>query len=296
MGGIFCQFTVGRAGAGDANARYITRQTATGKHEQSLLLHNYPEHLRSGDYDQQRCKIVEYNRQQEQDELARKRRGGGTTRTHYRCKVSFEGKVSTEKAHQMVKEYLEQNFPMARAVAAVHQDTRHTHVHINLQARGTDDRKLHLNEGKFKNLDSAWGQIYGREFGREKAVEHELAKEEMREWKREYAEARGRGEEPRRPAPQRADRRSRTDEHHAREARNYGVDQERDGGDQRAAPSREPSLATGSRTIEQFTDASERAVGAACGAVHGAEQLRAEIADLGERARGWEREDGGIER
>ncbi len=193
IGGVFCRFTVGRAGAADANARYITRETATGSDEKSVLLHNYPAHIRNSDYDRQRKQIVEYNRQREQDELARKRRGGGTTRTHYRCKVSFEGKASTEKAHEMVKEYLEQNFPTARAVAAVHQDTRHTHVHINIQARGTDDRKLHLNEGKFKNLDSAWGRIYGRELGREKAVEHELKKKEMREWKREYAKARSAG-------------------------------------------------------------------------------------------------------
>ncbi|MDQ3649818.1 MAG: hypothetical protein M3458_05955 [Acidobacteriota bacterium] len=296
MGGIFCQFTVGRAGAGEGNARYITRVTATGRDEKGVYLHNYPAHIRSNDDDQQRQKIVEFNRQREQDELARKRTGGGTTRTHYRCKVSFEGKVDTKKAHEMVKEYLEKNFPTARAVAAVHQDTAHTHVHLNIQARGIDDRKLHLSEGKFKNLDSAWGRIYGREFGRKKAIEHEREKEEMRRWKREYVQARECGEELKRPAPRRADRRLGTAEHEEREARNHGADQTRIGGDQRAASDQDRGTERGKQPLDQCAEWSERAHRAAHGAVHGVEQLRGEIAQLGERAYGREHEEGGIER
>ena len=198
---------------------------------------------------------------------------------------------------------MEKNFPTARAVAAVHQDTTHTHVHVLIQARGTDGRKLHLGEGQFKNLDSAWGRIYGRELGREKAIEHELKKEEMREWKREYARAKARGEELTRPAPRRADRLLRPEEHRAREARNYGVDETGAGRDQRETAGRDRAATAGEREIGRSAELSQQAYREARqalresrGTLPDVAGVREELARMGERAHGREREEGGVER
>ncbi|MBV9282498.1 MAG: relaxase/mobilization nuclease domain-containing protein [Chloroflexi bacterium] len=235
MAGIFARLTTGRAGAGAAHARYITRPVATKRDRKAILVRNYPEYVRdAGAYGELRDNLEEFCRQAEEDERRRPRRGGhGEVRTHYRAVLSFEGRVETERARGMAEEYLDRTFPEARAIAVVHQDTEHTHVHIHLQARDVHERKLHFDARRFPQLDRAWAEVYAREFGREKLAEHEGRKAETREWKREYARARAEGRAAP-PAPQRAGRPKRVAEIRAREGHHYGADQARAGGDQRA--------------------------------------------------------------
>lgn len=274
-GGIYCEFKVGAAGAGSANAHYITRSAATGKDDNAVYTQHYPEHARAGQsYEERRRNIVEYNRQKEEDELSRRRRGGGETRTHYRCKLSFETKISTEQAREMAKEYLTKNFPLSRAVAVVHQDTDHTHVHINIQARGIDTKKLRLSEQQFRNLDSAWGSIYGKAFGQEKVREHELKKAETRAWKKEYALAKAGGKEVSRAAPERADKMLSKGEYTHREARNYGADKTRGGRDQRGVASRGEAVGGGERAADGYAGQSDRTEQAARRALQQVEGLR----------------------
>jgi hypothetical protein len=255
MSGIFCEFEVGRSGVGTANARYITRERATLKDSKGLVVHNYPEHIGGEEYDQIRRVSVEYNRQREEFEVNQRRRGKGELRTHYRCKLSFEGRVETEKASRMTKEWLEKSFPKARAVAAVHQNTRHTHVHVNIQVRQIDGKKIQLKDEHYRNLDSKWARIYGREFGREKERMHEDKKREMQEWKREYREAKARGEKPSRPKPQRVEKRVRGKEERARE---YGIDQIRTGRDQRRTATEDTRARAGERGIGRESDTGGR--------------------------------------
>jgi hypothetical protein len=127
------------------------------------------------DYRDLRDRLEEYAEQQEAHELDRPRRGGGETRTHYRGVLSFEGKVETEQAREMADDYLQRELPDARAIAAVHQDTEHTHVHLHVQARDTGDHKLHVDRGAYGRLDERWAEVYARAFGHEKLEEH-LAK------------------------------------------------------------------------------------------------------------------------
>ena len=133
---IYFNFSVGRAGTSAANARYITRETASQGDKSSIITHNYPDYAREGEtYKEQKENIIAYAGQKEEDELRRPRKGTGEARTHYRVTVSFEGKIETEKARAMGEEYLQKQFPNARAVGMVHQDTEHTHIHFNIQAR-----------------------------------------------------------------------------------------------------------------------------------------------------------------
>lgn len=282
MSGVYFRFTIGRAGTAGENARYITRRSATGSDREAVYLQNYPAAVTgAADYDNLRASVIDLNRRWEADELRAVRRGGGKTRGHYRARASFDGKVDTAKALEMAREYLEKNFPDARAVACVHQDTPHTHIHINMAARLTTGNKLHFSQGTYKRLDKGWAAIYAREFGREKLREHELKKEEMREAKREYAEARARGEDGRSVRwPVRADYVPGSREHEERAWRNNGIDEGRTGRGERQVEGRESATPGGEQVIKD--------------AVQTVERVRSELEHLLER--GVERESYEIER
>jgi len=87
------------------------------------------------DYHELRDQLEEYCQQREADELERPRRGGGETRTYYKTVLSFEERVDTDQARDMADEWLDREFPDAESIAAVHQDTDNTHVHVHIQAR-----------------------------------------------------------------------------------------------------------------------------------------------------------------
>jgi hypothetical protein len=252
MSGVYFRFTIGRAGTAGENARYITRCSATGSDREAVYLQNYPAAVTTAaGYDNLRASVIDVNRKWEADELRAVRRGGGVTRGHYRARASFEGKVDTAKAVAMAREYLEKNFADARAVACVHQDTDHTHVHINMAARLTTGNKLHFSQGTYKRLDKGWASIYAREFGREKLREHELKKEEMREVKREYAQALARGEEFTGRWPERVDRPYRSRDHQEREARIYGIDETRVGRGERSIAIPDHGVREGERIVAE---------------------------------------------
>jgi hypothetical protein len=299
---IYFKFSVGRSGTSGANARYITREPATKGDERAVFAHNYPEYAHEGNsYKEQRENIIEYAHQQEEDELQRPRRGTGEAQTHYRAVASFEGKVDTEQARQMGQEYLEKQFPNARTVGVVHQDTNHTHVHFHIQARDIDGKKLRFERDQWKQLDREWARIYGCEFGRHQEREHFQKKVETREWKR----SKMRGEQRSRPdRVRRGDR----DQYGSREGRNAGREfiESRTGRDQRTvadginrAEGREGSAfsgqqqaAPGERAISEHSDASQRVdqqlgrtKSEARGTLQETEGVHSKLEELGERSR-----------
>jgi hypothetical protein len=299
-GGVFARFGPGRAGASGANAAYITRGRATGWDERAVAARNYPAEVGAADdYRDLREQLEEYAAQQEAHELARPRRGGGETRTHYRGVLSFEGKVETARAREMASAYLAREFPDARAIAAVHQDTEHTHVHLHVQARDVGDRKLHFDRGAYRHLDEHWAEVYAREFGQEKLEEHLTKKAETAEWKRAYAQARANGHQPP-PAPGRAAYRPRPGELAGREEHTYGADEARARGDQRGVAATDPRAdgrgggpAGGERALEEQH---ERTAARAGGAVREADATVRTAQELADRASGRERVDDEQER
>lgn len=106
-------------------------------------------------------------------------------RTHYRLIASWEGKETGENAVAEVRLYLEKQFPKARAIIAVHQDTDDTHAHVWIDARQTDGKKIHLKDKQFESLDEKWTEQYDRTYGTNYAPEYKALKEETKQWKRE---------------------------------------------------------------------------------------------------------------
>lgn len=109
-------------------------------------------------------------------------------RTHYRVIASWEGKESSEKAVEEIKIYLQNQFPKAKAIIAIHQDTEDTHAHVWIDARQTDGRKIHLKEEIFEALDEKWTQQYDRTYGTNFAPEYKALKVETNKWKKEMYE------------------------------------------------------------------------------------------------------------
>lgn len=294
-GGVYIRFSVGKPGAAGANANYITRGSATERDERAIGTHNYPDYVtQADDYKELRERIIEYNRQQEEDERARPHHGSGEARTHYRAIASFEGKVDTDKARELGREWVERNFQNSRAVISVHQDTDHTHCHINIQARGTDGKKIDIAPQQYRNLDTDWARIYGREFGKEKYQQHVEKKQETQEYKR----ARAAGED--RQKPTRALGTLKQEAYKLRELRNHGTIESRAGGNQRAAPGGgnqtargQQGVGRGKQELERFAGASQRAdqqvertEQAARGALQSTERVRSQPDRELERERG----------
>ncbi len=186
-GGVSFRFAVGTSGAAAAHIRYILRLSATGGAHGSIYLHNLRQRMHPGEtYPETRKRLVEYARTREELELGRRVQGGGKPRSHYRAILSFEGEVEPPKALALVREFLTENLPLARAIAACHTDTDHTHVHLHVQARQTNNRKVHFGEKEFRRLDEKWAAIYAREFGEGKYAEYLAKKAEMAEANRAY--------------------------------------------------------------------------------------------------------------
>lgn len=88
-------------------------------------------------------------------------------RTHYRTLVSFERQLPSATAAEMVQEWLAATFPNARCIGFVHTNTAHPHVHVWIDARKVDGKKLDLSPGEYRGLDVAWNRIYAREMQRD---------------------------------------------------------------------------------------------------------------------------------
>lgn len=70
------------------------------------------------------------------------RRKGG--RTHYRIILSFDVPATNEQIRDLTNKFLHQAFPKAIAFGAIHRDTEHPHVHLYLNSRQFDGRRIQL--------------------------------------------------------------------------------------------------------------------------------------------------------
>ncbi len=135
----------------------------------------------------------------------------GRTRTYYHARFSFERDVGTPTALSLCAAWLLEVFPSARAAAFVHRDTPHLHIHLWLDARDTEGRKLQLDWHAYRSLDESWNRLYAPIMGRfieehlQKKQETHLARQEGRDLPSRMHRFMGRGW------------------HHRQELRNAGV-------------------------------------------------------------------------
>jgi hypothetical protein len=129
------------------------------------------------------------------------RRKGG--RTHYRIILSFDVPATNQQIRDLTNKFLEAAFPKSIAFGAIHRDTEHPHVHLYLNSRQYDGKRIQLKNNEFKTIDEKWATIYAGFAGdRSVYLEYMRKKEETRAWKIAAAEAYRKGEAIR-PKPER---------------------------------------------------------------------------------------------
>lgn len=194
-GGTYFRFYTGTLGRSPDHVSYITRESAVRDRERAVLAYNLPDAVRDArGYEELRDNLVAHAQVREEQEMKR-HRGPREARTHYRVRASFEREVSSERALAMAKEWLDGKLPQARGFVVVHRDTEHVHVHIWIDARQMDGKKIQLPKEKYRSLDSRWNQLYSAEMKRD-PQEHERKKAQTREAKRQGWERRERPEYP----------------------------------------------------------------------------------------------------
>ena len=191
-GGAFAKIEAGSVGSAAKNASYITRESAQ---DGDLVYHNAPEDVEQAEtHEETRVRLRSWADLVEAEEKARHGNRTGQPRTHYRAVLSYEDEIGTEQARADAEEWLEEAFPEAEAVAAVHQDTDHTHVHIWMSARKMDGSKVHISNSDLKEINRSWDQVYERRMQKPGRIAEKM--EETRQFKRRYAELREQGASP----------------------------------------------------------------------------------------------------
>lgn len=270
-GGTFCRFYKGGTGRSGVHMNYISRGTAVRDGEDGVLTRNIPEYVTEAeDYRDLRNSLTAYAEVREEFEQMH-HRSRGECRTHFRTVLSLEHDVETDKAKEMANEWLEKRFPHAHAAAFVHRDTDHTHVHVWIDARQDNNRKIDIPPKVYRRLDEDWNKIYSREFGRDER-EHIEKKTETRSHKESQARGEAGTEKPHRST--RAIRRSDFDN---RERRNYGVDKDGAAKNQRRATDEQRGTGGRKQEAEELHTARAGVSKAAEGALRTVGKLREKV-------------------
>ncbi len=174
------------------NVAYIARDDACD----DLSFHNMQE-LETGDRQGNKTNAIAHA--EERLEQEKDTRG---ERTHFRLILGFDRDVSTEEAKAEAYKYLEKEFPDSKCIVAIHQEKnkkpgqeneRFTHVHIHMDCRDTNDKKINIAPSKYKTMDERWAKQYDKSYGTEYERQFKELKIETAEWKKEYAIAKENG-------------------------------------------------------------------------------------------------------
>lgn len=190
----------GPVGGGPANASYITRSQAAGDGDE--LYHNAPEAVENADtWHETKIRLRSWAERVKAEEKARHGNRAGRPRTHYRAvisyedityeDVSYEDEIPTEAVKEDVAEFLEEEFPQAKAVAVVHQNTGNSHAHVWMSARKTTGEKVHIGNGDLKEMHATMDEIYERRMGVQSRNAEKV--EETKELKRTLAKMKEEG-------------------------------------------------------------------------------------------------------
>jgi hypothetical protein len=150
-----------------------------------IILHNL-ENLKGTDYRETRINLISYAEARLDEEATKTRRGAGNARTHYRVVLSFDRNEGSSTAQELSQKWLKENFPDCRAAAAIHRDTKNTHIHIWVDSRKLDDKKLNLDNKQYRKLDESWARIYAEKYGERYLTDHLAKKERTKNYKRDY--------------------------------------------------------------------------------------------------------------
>ncbi len=141
------------AAASVANVSYILRASAC--HEwssQNLEL-------------QSRTDALSYAERRQWEEDLRPLNGAAQRRNHQRMELSFVSESNPQRALEIAESFVKRKFPEARAILAVHTNTKNLHIHVWLDNRTIDGKKIHLSNSQYKGLGDHWAKFTDRIYG-----------------------------------------------------------------------------------------------------------------------------------
>jgi hypothetical protein len=111
---------------------------------------------------QSKSEALSYAEARQWEEDLRPLRAGTERRNHTRLELSFASEDNPERALEVARTFVKKNFAEARAILAVHTNTANIHVHVWLDSRDINNKRLHLSNGQYKNLRNNWTKFTDR--------------------------------------------------------------------------------------------------------------------------------------
>lgn len=182
----------GPVGKGPSNIAYITRESSEG--EEGTMFYQVRSHVEEAEtWEETRVRLQSWAERVKDEEIARHGNRRGEPRTHYRGIISYERDVgvSNEELLEDAERLLKEEFPKSRAVATVHRDTDHLHVHIWMSARQTDESKVHIDRSDLKQMHETMDRIYEERTRRESRVAEKV--EETWDFRQKLSELKEQG-------------------------------------------------------------------------------------------------------
>lgn len=182
----------GPVGKGPSNIAYITRESSEG--EEGTMFYQVRSHVGGAEtWEETRVRLQSWAERVKDEEIARHGNRRGEPRTHYRGIISYEKDVgvSNEELLEDAERFLKEEFPKSRAVATVHRDTDHLHVHIWMSARQTDESKVHIDRSDLKQMHETMDRIYEERTRRESRVAEKV--EETWDFRQKLSELKKQG-------------------------------------------------------------------------------------------------------
>jgi hypothetical protein len=170
-----------RAAASVANVGYILREDACNIWSSQNL-----ELLTKTD-------ALSYAEARQWEENLKPLRAGTERRNHTRLELSFASESNPERALEVARAFVKKNFTEARAILAVHTNTANIHVHVWLDSRDINNKRLHLSNGQYKNLRNNWTKFTDRIYN--ETYSEQFSQVRVRPTRHEQLMARKQGEQ-----------------------------------------------------------------------------------------------------
>ncbi len=132
------------------------------------------------------------------EEEMRSLNGAAERRNHQRMELTFPEESNPDRALAVAKNFLKQEFPEAKCILATHKNTKNMHVHVWMDNRKTDGKKVHLSNAQYKTLDDRYAKFTDRIYGTNYAEQFK-AKKMANISERETLKRAGRNSEVMRP-------------------------------------------------------------------------------------------------
>jgi hypothetical protein len=140
-----------RAAASVQNVSYILREDACA----TWGSHNLEEVI-------SKSHALSYADRRAWEEEMRSLNGASERRNHQRMVLTFPEESNPDRALAAAKNFLKQEFPEGKAILAAHGNTKIMHVHVWMDCRKTDGKKLHVPNAQYKTLDDRFAKYADR--------------------------------------------------------------------------------------------------------------------------------------